>query len=183
MKNILFIVGSLREGSFNKQMAETAEKVLEGKANVSYLDWKDVPVFSQDLEVPTPAPVAAVREAIQAADAIWIFSPIHNLSIPGGVKNLLDWASRALDLSDTRGPSALHDKVSTVSIVGNVGFDTTEEIYRTMLPFIRTQFVDQITTSRVNDSAWVDGTFVASEEVMADLTKQAEALLAALNEA
>lgn len=183
MKNILFIVGSLREGSFNKQMAETAEKVLEGKANVSYLDWKDVPVFSQELEVPTPAPVAAVREAIMAADAIWIFSPVYNFSIPGSVKNLLDWASRALDLSDTTGVSALQDKVSTVSLVANGGHDQAADIYRNLMPFIRTQFVDQITTSRVNDSAWVDGTFVASEEVIADLNKQADALLAALNEA
>ena len=55
MKNILFIVGSLREGSFNKQMATAAEQALAGKATVSYLDWKDVPIFSQDLEVPTPA--------------------------------------------------------------------------------------------------------------------------------
>lgn len=61
MKNILFIVGSLREGSFNKQMATAAEQALAGKATVSYLDWKDVPVFSQDLEVPTPASVLAVR--------------------------------------------------------------------------------------------------------------------------
>ncbi|MBF0806548.1 MULTISPECIES: NADPH-dependent FMN reductase [unclassified Streptococcus] len=183
MKNILFIVGSLREGSFNKQMAETAEKVLEGKANVSYLDWKDVPVFSQELEVPTPAPVAAVRKAIMAADAIWIFSPVYNFSIPGSVKNLLDWASRALDLSDTRGPSALQDKVSTVSLVASAGHEQAAAIYRDLLPFIRTKFVDQITTSPVNDSAWADGKFVASEEVIADLNKQADALLAALNEA
>lgn len=46
MKNILFIVGSLRDGSFNHQFAANAEKALEGKANVSYLNWKDVPVFS-----------------------------------------------------------------------------------------------------------------------------------------
>ncbi|WP_303976618.1 NADPH-dependent FMN reductase [Streptococcus danieliae] len=181
MKNILFIVGSLREGSFNKQMATAAEQALAGKATVNYLDWKDVPVFSQDLEVPTPAPVAAVREAIQAADAIWIFSPVYNFSIPGSVKNLLDWASRALDLSDTTGASALQDKVSTVSLVANGGHEQAAEVYRNLMPFIRTKFVDQITTSRVNDSAWVDGTFVPSEEVLADLNKQAEALLEALN--
>ncbi|NYS32346.1 NAD(P)H-dependent oxidoreductase [Streptococcus danieliae] len=181
MKNILFIVGSLREGSFNKQMATAAEQALAGKATVSYLDWKDVPVFSQDLEVPTPAPVAAVRKAIQAADAIWIFSPVYNFSIPGSVKNLLDWASRALDLSDTTGASALQDKVSTVSLVANGGHEQTAEVYRNLMPFIRTKFVDQITTSRVNDSAWVDGAFVPSEEVLADLNKQAEALLEALN--
>ena len=181
MKNILFIVGSLRQGSFNHQMAQNAEKALEGKANVTYLDWKDVPVFSQDLEANTPAPVAAAREAVLAADAIWIFSPVYNFSIPGSVKNLLDWLSRALDLSDTTGASALQDKVSTVSLVANGGHEQAAEIYRNLLPFIRTQFVDQLTFSRVNDSAWADGQFVATEEVLADLDKQVEALLAAIN--
>ena len=109
MKNILFIVGSLRESSFNHQLAAKAEQALAGKANVTYLDYKEVPVFNQDLETPVLPSVAKVREAIQAADAIWIFSPIYNFAIPGPVKNLLDWTSRALDLSDPTGPSALQD--------------------------------------------------------------------------
>ena len=52
-KKVLFIVGSLRQGSFNHQMALEAEKALAGKAEVSYLDYSAVPLFSQDLEVPT----------------------------------------------------------------------------------------------------------------------------------
>ena len=53
-KKILFIVGSLREGSFNHQMALEAEKALAGKAEVSYLDYSAIlNLFSQDLEVPT----------------------------------------------------------------------------------------------------------------------------------
>ena len=104
-KKVLFIVGSLRESSFNHQMALEAEKALAGKAEVSYLDYSAIPLFSQDLEVPTLPAVAAAREAVQAADAIWIFSPVYNFSIPGTVKNLLDWLSRAIDLSDTRGAS------------------------------------------------------------------------------
>lgn len=100
-KKVLFIVGSLRQGSFNHQMALEAEKALAGKAEVSYLDYSALPLFSQDLEVPTHPAVAAAREAVLVADAIWIFSPVYNFSIPGTVKNLLDWLSRALDLSDS----------------------------------------------------------------------------------
>ncbi len=181
MKNILFIVGSLREGSFNHQLAQDAEKALEGKANVSYLDWKNVPMFSQDLETPVLPEVQAVRDAVAAADAIWIFSPVYNFSIPGSVKNLLDWLSRAVDLSDTTGVSAINEKVTTVSLVANGGHEQAAEIYRNLLPFIRTTFVDEITTSKVNDSAWADGKFVATEEVLEQLTKQAEAVLAAIN--
>lgn len=115
MSKVLFIVGSLRQGSFNHQLAQEAEKALAGKADVSYLDWSQVPIFSQDLEQSTPSAVAKVREEVQAADAIWIFSPVYNFSIPGSVKNLLDWLSRSLDLSDPRGASAINEKIVTVS--------------------------------------------------------------------
>ncbi|VTS76894.1 flavin reductase [Streptococcus dysgalactiae] len=138
MKNILFIDGSLRQGSFNHQLAEAAEQALEGKANVSYLDWGQVPVFSQDLEANAPEAVVNVRKAIQEADAIWLFSPVYNFSIPGSVKNLLDWSSRALDLSDPSGPSAIGGKVITVSSVANGGHDQLFAIYKDLLPFIRT---------------------------------------------
>lgn len=180
MKNILFIVGSLREESFNHQLAQNAEKVLEGKANVSYLDWKNVPMFSQDLETPVLPEVQAVRDAVAAADAIWIFSPVYNFSIPGPVKNLLDWLSRAVDLSDTTGKSAIDSKVTTVSLLANGGHDQAAEVYRNLLPFIRTNFVDQLTFSKVNDSAWADGKFVADDDVLAQLDKQVAALLAAI---
>ena len=181
MKNILFIVGSLRKGSFNHQLAEEAEKMLAGKANVSYLDYSQVPVFNQDLESPILPVLTEVREQILAADAIWIFSPVYNFSIPGPVKNLLDWLSRALDLSDTTGASALNDKVTTVSILANGGHEQVAKAYRALFPFIRTKFVDEITTTRVNDSAWADGKFIATDEVLANLDKQAQALLAALD--
>ena len=171
MKNILFIVGSLRKGSFNHQLAEEAEKMLAGKANVSYLEYSQVPVFNQDLEV---------REQILAADAIWIFSPVYNFSIPGPVKNLLDWLSRALDLSDPSGPSALQDKIVTVSSVANGGHNQLFDAYKELLPFIRTQVVGDFTATRVNDTAWVDGKFVVTEEVLESLQNQAEALIEAI---
>ena len=180
MKNILFIVGSLRKGSFNHQLAEEAEKMLAGKANVSYLDYSQVPVFNQDLESPVLPVLAEVREQVLVADAIWIFSPVYNHSIPGPVKNLLDWLSRALDLSDTRGASALQDKFVTVSSVANAGHDQLFAIYKDLLPFIRTQVVGDFTAARVNDSAWADGKLVLEETVLNSLEKQAEDLLNAI---
>ena len=179
-KKVLFIVGSLRKGSFNHQMALEAEKALAGKAEVSYLDYSAIPLFSQDLEVPTLPAVTAAREAVQAADAIWIFSPVYNFSIPGTVKNLLDWLSRAIDLSNTRGASALQDKIVTVSSVANAGHDQLFAIYKDLLPFIRTQVVGDFTAARVNDSAWADGQLVLEDSVAASLKQQAEDLLQAI---
>lgn len=180
MKKVLFVVGSLREGSFNHQMAKQAEKALAGVAEVSYLDYSQVPVFNQDLESPVLPAVQSVRDAVVAADAIWIFSPIYNFAIPGAVKNLLDWLSRALDLSNPAGPSALQDKVVTVSSVANGGHDQLFAAYNALLPFIRTQVVGDFTASRVNDEAWGTGELVLSEEVSEKLAAQAKALVDAL---
>ncbi|MGT2926985.1 NADPH-dependent FMN reductase [Streptococcus cuniculipharyngis] len=180
-KKILFIVGSLRQGSFNHQMAEKAEALLAGKAEVSYLDYTQVPVFNQELETPTLPALEKVRQEVLEADAIWIFSPVYNFSIPGPVKNLLDWLSRALDLSETRGPSALQDKLVTVSSVANAGHDQLFAIYRDLLPFVRTQVVEPFTASKVNDSAWADGKLELDPEVQNQLETQADALLAAIN--
>ena len=180
MKNILFIVGSLRQGSFNHQMAKKAESLLEGKATVTYLDYKDIPMMNQDLETPTLPAVQAARDAVLAADAIWIFSPVYNFAIPGVVKNLIDWLSRALDLSDPSGPSALQDKIVTVSSVANGGHNQLFDAYKDLLPFIRTQVVGDFTATRVNDTAWADGKFLATEEVLESLQNQAEALIEAI---
>ena len=179
-KKVLFIVGSLREGSFNHQMALEAEKALAGKAEISYLDYSAIPLFNQELEVPTLPAVAATREAVLTADAIWIFSPVYNFSIPGTVKNLLDWLSRALDLSETRGSSALQDKIVTVSSVANAGHEQLFAIYKDLLPFIRTQVVGEFTAARVNDSAWVDGKLVLEDSVATSLKQQAEDLVQAI---
>lgn len=179
MKNILFIVGSLREGSFNHQMAKKAEDILAGKATVSYLDYRDVPLMNQDLETPVLPAVQAARDAILAADAIWIFSPVYNFAIPGTVKNLIDWLSRALDLSDTRGPSALQDKVVTVSSVANAGHDQLFAGYNSLLPFVRMQVVGEFTGTTVNPEAWETGQLVLSDEAITGLKAQAQALLEA----
>ena len=175
-KKVLFIVGSLREGSFNHQMALEAEKALAENVEVSYLDYSTIPLFSQDLEVLTLPAVAAAREAVLAADAIWIFY----FSIPGTVKNLLDWLSRAIDLSDTRGASALQDKIVTVSSVANAGHEQLFAIYKDLLPFIRTKVVGEFTAARVNDSAWADGKLVLEDSVASSLKQQAEDLVQAI---
>lgn len=100
MPKLLFIVGSLRKESYNLQLAQAAEKYLAGKAEVKFLDYKDVPLFNQDMEHPAPPAVAAVRKEVNAADGIWIFSPEYNHSFPGVLKNLLDWLSRPVSATE-----------------------------------------------------------------------------------
>ncbi len=92
---------------------------------------------------------------------------------------MIDWLSRALDLSDTRGPSALQDKVVTVSSVANAGHDQMFASYQALLPFVRMQVVGEFTGTTVNPEAWGTGELILSEEAIAGLQTQAQALLEA----
>ena len=122
MKKVLMIVGSLRKDSFNLQLARIAEGMLKGQAEVSYLHYADLPFMNQDIEFPAPESVVRVRQAVQEADGIWIFSPEYNYQIPGVLKNLLDWLSRPLAPYDWERGSAVKGKVVTISgVAGRSG--------------------------------------------------------------
>lgn len=129
LPTVLMIVGSLRKQSFNRQLAQFAAHALAGRANVSVLDWRDVPVFNQDEEFPTPKSVAEARVAVNEADAIWIFTPEYNHSVPGSLKNLFDWLSRPLEEGT---PSVLTGKVMTMSGVG--GLNTLRYAFAAWMP-------------------------------------------------
>jgi len=120
MKNFLFIVGSLREKSFNRQLAEAACRYLEG-VRVEFLDCASLPFMNQDLEYPVPEPVKAAREAVKAADGIWIVTPEYNHSYSGVIKNAIDWLSRPEDPLDRKSPSVLAGRKVTIS--GAAGSD------------------------------------------------------------
>ncbi len=115
MKKILMIVGSLRQNSFNMQLAKTVEEMLKDRAEISFLNYADLPFMNQDIEFPTPESVERVRRAVAEADGIWIFSPEYNYQIPGVLKNLLDWLSRPLVKNDWQRGSAVKGKNVTIS--------------------------------------------------------------------
>lgn len=96
-KTVLLICGSLRRKSFNRQVGEYVATLLQGKAQVRWLEYADLPFMNQDIEFPAPAPVRRVRDEVMAADALWIFSPEYNHGIPAVLKNCLDWLSRPLE--------------------------------------------------------------------------------------
>jgi len=90
---VLGISGSLRAGSFNTALLRAAGALLPPGARLRrYRDLSLVPPYSEDAEAPPP--VVALRAAIEAADALVIATPEYNGSIPGQLKNALDWASR-----------------------------------------------------------------------------------------
>jgi chromate reductase len=95
---VLGISGSLRADSYNTMLLRAAAELLPGEVRFElYEGLKDVPPYDQDDDVdPAPAAVTAFRAAIAGADAVLVATPEYNSSIPGQLKNALDWASRPL---------------------------------------------------------------------------------------
>lgn len=91
---ILGFAGSLRKNSFNKALLRAAVELVPKGAVLETFDLEGIPLFNQDLETQPPQKVKDFKAKIRAADAILIVTPEYNYSIPGVLKNAIDWASR-----------------------------------------------------------------------------------------
>ena len=100
MLKVLGIAGSLRRDSYNRNLLVAAQALLDGDDDVElelFDGLADVPPYDEDLDVePAPAAVARFRDALAGADAVLFATPEYNSSIPGQLKNALDWASRPI---------------------------------------------------------------------------------------
>jgi chromate reductase len=108
--SIFGFAGSLRKGSYNKAILRAAQELVTRGAQLETFDLAGIPPFNQDLEGEPPEKVKEFKEKIRAADAILIATPEYNYSIPGVLKNAIDWASRPY------GDNALNGK--PVAIMG-----------------------------------------------------------------
>ena len=178
MKKILFIVGSLREGSFNRQLARETEQMIGARAEVTYLDYMDVPLINQDIEFPEPETVARLRAAVKEADALWVFTPEYNFSYPGHVKNLFDWLSRPLVAGDYDTPTVINGKkVALSGAGGKMATAKCREKLTELLTFIKATVLEPQTGIALNIEAWTEGRMILSDEQRAALKAQVEALL------
>jgi len=94
---IVTLLGSLRHGSFNAMVARTLPKIAPLGMSVDALpSIKDIPLYDADIqqEEGFPSSVEAIAEQIRAADGVVIVTPEYNYSVPGGLKNAIDWLSR-----------------------------------------------------------------------------------------
>jgi len=105
------ISGSLRKGSFNTMLLKAASQVLPFNVSMEIISIEDIPLYNADLDLPSakqrPQPVEHFRKMLTDADGILISSPEYNYSIPGGLKNAIDWASRGEDSPLLRKPVAV----------------------------------------------------------------------------
>ena len=179
MKKILFFIGSLREKSFNRQLAEAAKEIIGNRAQVTELDYSDLPLINQDLEVTEHPVVARVRKAVAEADALWLFTPEYNFSYPGHVKNLLDWLSRPVIPMDYATPTCINGKRVAISGAGGKAATANCRAKLTeLLTFIKADVLTEQTGIAVPAEAWATDVLVLTDEQKSQLKAQAEALLA-----
>ena len=111
---VLGISGSLRSDSHNSRLLRVAAELLPPGAELEeFTGLRDIPAFDEDIERDPPASVLALKDAIADADAVLIATPEYNHSIPGGLKNALDWVSRPIAENPVRGKPALVIGAST----------------------------------------------------------------------
>jgi NAD(P)H-dependent FMN reductase len=178
MKKILFIIGSLRKESFNRQLALEAEKMIGSQAEVTYLDYSDVPLINQDIEFPEPEAVGRLRAAVKEADGIWVFTPEYNFSYPGHVKNLFDWLSRPVVANDYETPTVINGKkVALSGAGGKMATAKCREKLTELLTFIKADVMEQQTGIVLNVEAWTEGRMILSDEQRKTLMEQMEAFL------
>lgn len=115
--NILGIAGSLRKESYNTFALKAAQELLPDNVALEIVNLLGIPVFNQDDEMTPPAAVLEFKEKIMAADAILFATPEYNYSLPGGLKNAIDWGSRPYGKSVWQGKTAAIMGVS----IGNFG--------------------------------------------------------------
>ena len=178
MKRILFIIGSLRKKSFNRQLAIMAKEIICNRAEVSELDYSDLPLLNQDIEQPEPAAIARIRQTVSEADALWIFTPEYNSSYPGHLKNLLDWLSRPVIPLDYGTPTCINGKRVAVSGAGGKAATANCRAKLTeLLTFIKADVLAEQTGIAVPAEAWGTDVLTLTDEQKAQLSTQANALI------
>ena len=142
---VLTLVGSLRAASINRQLAElAAESAPDGISVTIYEGLGELPFYNEDIDTEdAPAAVAALRAAAADADATLVITPEYNGSIPGVLKNAIDWLSRPW------GNGALKDKPLAVigAALGQYGGVWAHEETRKSFGIAGPRVVDSITLS------------------------------------
>ncbi|WP_336714817.1 NADPH-dependent FMN reductase [Arthrobacter sp. USHLN218] len=89
-----YFVGSLASNSINRTLSKALIKLASDELEFTEIPIKDLPLYSPDYDADFPAPARALKEAIEASDGILFISPEYNRSVPGALKNAIDWGSR-----------------------------------------------------------------------------------------
>lgn len=126
-----YFVGSLSSKSINRLLSRALVRLAPAELEMTEIPFKDLPLYSADYDADYPPTCRALKDAIAAADAVLFVTPEYNRSIPGGLKNAIDWASRPSGTNSfTRKPSAV---IGTSP--GAIGTAIAQQHLRSLLSF------------------------------------------------
>jgi chromate reductase len=126
-----YFVGSLAKASINRKLARALVRLAPEELQFREIPFADLPLYSYDYDADYPPPGRALKEAIAAVDAVLFVTPEYNRSIPGALKNAIDWASRPYGKNSfTRKPSGVIG-----ASVGKIGTAVAQQHLRSILAF------------------------------------------------
>ena len=165
---ILGIAGSLRRESYNRAALRAATQLAPEGASIETFELDGIPGFNQDEEQNPPAKVTELKKRIREADAILIVTPEYNYSIPGVLKNAIDWASRPY------GDSAWNGKPAAImgASVGMIGTARAQYHLRQMMVFLNMFPVNQPEVMIGNASERFDAQGNLTDEATKEFIRQ-----------
>ncbi len=126
-----YFIGSLARESINRKLAKALVRLAPPELAMSEIAFKDLPLYSYDYDPDYPPAGRAFKDAIAAVDAVLFVTPEYNRSIPGGLKNAIDWASRPYGKNSfARKPSAVIG-----ASPGAIGTAVAQQSLRSVLSF------------------------------------------------
>jgi chromate reductase len=135
-----YFVGSLSSTSINRLLAQALVKLAPPGLVMREIPIKDLPLYSQDYDADYPPVARALKQAITEVDAVLFVTPEYNRSIPGGLKNAIDWASRPW------GNNSFAQKPSAVigTSPGAIGTAVAQQSLRGVLCFCNSPLMNQV---------------------------------------
>lgn len=126
-----YLIGSLAKASINRKLAKALVRLAPSQLKMVEVSFKELPLYSYDYDSDFPPAARAFKEAIASVDGVLFVTPEYNRSIPGGLKNAIDWASRPYGQNSfTRKPSAI---IGTSP--GAIGTAVAQQSLRSVLAF------------------------------------------------
>jgi chromate reductase, NAD(P)H dehydrogenase (quinone) len=165
---ILGIAGSLRRESYNRAALRAATTLVPDGATLEIFEIDDIPGFNQDEDQHPPAKVVELKKRIREADAILFVTPEYNYSVPGVLKNAIDWASRPYGDSAWDGKSAAIMGAS----VGTTGTARAQYHLRQMMVFLNMFPINQPEVMIGNAAERFDGQGNLTDEKARGLIRQ-----------
>jgi len=139
MTRIGYIVGSTSKRSINATVAQALVALAPAGVELVKLDWSELPIYTYDTDGDFPAAGRAWKDAIESVDGIIILTPEYLRSVPGGLKNALDWASRPWGTNSFNGKPVAIGGVS----VGAIGTATAQQHLRAILAHLNAPTMGQ----------------------------------------